>query len=92
MQICLEVQDQIVEQLQKNWQNVPQRVLEILAVEAYKSQVLNSVEVGQLLNLSSRLEVDAFLKQYGAYLPYDETDFEQDLQTMRLLEQKEEIN
>lgn len=57
-------------------------------VDAYKTEAITRAEVGQLLNLSSRFEVDAFLKQANAYLQYDEADFEQDMRTMAKLREE----
>ena len=38
-----------------------------------------------MLQLPSRLETHAFLKQMGVYLNYDEAELEQDIQTLKEL-------
>lgn len=86
MQITIDIPDEYVQQLKPNLDKLSQRILETLVVEAYKAQNLTSAEVGRILNLN-RFEVDAFLKQHGAYLHYSIIDFQQDLQTLQQLEQ-----
>ncbi len=87
MQVTIEIPDEIAHHLEKEWDNLPRRVLEILAVEAYKAEVITRADVRRVLQLSSRYETDTFLKQAGACLHYDESDFEHDLLTMEKLEQ-----
>lgn len=85
MQITIEVPDELAERLLGNQHSpLSRQVLEVLAVEAYKADRLTSAEVGRILGLS-RWEVDAFLKQHQAYLHYDETDLEQDIETLSQL-------
>jgi predicted HTH domain antitoxin len=85
MQITIEVPDELAERLLGN-EHLPlsRQVLEVLTVEAYKAERLTSAEVGRILGFS-RWEVDAFLKQHQAYLHYDETDLEQDIETLSQL-------
>ncbi len=82
MQITIDLPDEIASTIQEKWHNFPRKVLECLAIEAYRQGVITSAQVGRMLHLSSRYEVDGFLKQAEAYLHYDEADFEQDLLTM----------
>lgn len=85
MQITIHLPDEIVNTIQEKWNNVPGKVVECLAIEAYRQGVITSAQVGKMLNLSSRYEVDSFVNQARAYLHYDEADFEQDLLTMKKL-------
>ena len=55
-------------------------VLEAIALEAYRSDLLTTAEIRKLLGLSSRMDVDAFLKEYGAFLPYREEDLAHDIE------------
>jgi predicted HTH domain antitoxin len=88
MQITVEVPELIANQMREKWGELPQKILELLAVEAYRAEVITSSEVGKMLKLSHRLEVDEFLKKEGAYLQYDEADFERDLRTMQKFERE----
>jgi predicted HTH domain antitoxin len=56
-----------------------------LALEAYQNQLISTAELGQILNISSRLEIHAFLKKTGIYLNYDEEELEKDLATLEQL-------
>lgn len=85
MQVTIEIPDVIAHQIQGQWQDLPQKFLEALAVEAYRSGSLTRGQIQQMLDVNSLYEVDGFLKQSGAYLHYAEDDFEQDLLTMKRL-------
>jgi len=89
MQITIEIPDKTADRMSAQWGNLEKRALEILAAEAYRAEVISAAEVGWMLKLSTRLQVDGFLKQEGAYLRYTEADLEQDIQTMRSLRAKE---
>jgi len=89
MQITIDIPDEYVQRLEPTLVNLPQRILEIMVVDAYKANRLTSAEVGRILNLN-RFEVDAFLKQHQAYLHYAIADFNQDLQTLQQLHQQQQ--
>jgi len=82
MQITIEIPDDIAHQLANTPDQLSRRALESLVVEAYRHQQISTAQVQRLLNLSSRLATDAFLKTYEAYLPYTVADLEQDLQVI----------
>ncbi|PZO44881.1 MAG: hypothetical protein DCF17_03045 [Shackletoniella antarctica] len=88
MHIDIEVPETIAQRLTEQWGDLPDKLLEILAVEAYRNEILTSAEVGRLLGLHSRWEVDAFLKQAKAYLHYTEDDLAQDRQTLQRLREQ----
>jgi hypothetical protein len=85
MQITIDIPEAIGQQLTAQWGNVSQRAKEALAVEAYRTGSLTSVQVQSLLDLSDRWEVEKFLKKSQAYLNYTESDLEQDKQTLNNL-------
>lgn len=72
MKVAIALPKDLGHQLEVKWGNVPQRALEALALEAYRSGVFTEAELQRMLNLSSRWEVDAFLKRSQAYLDYTE--------------------
>ncbi|MBW4555700.1 MAG: UPF0175 family protein [Trichormus sp. ATA11-4-KO1] len=82
MQITIEIPEEIGNQLQQTWQDLPQKILESLALEAYRSGIMTSAQIQQLLHFSSWWETEQFLKQSQAYLDYTENDLEQDIQTL----------
>ncbi len=83
MNIAIEVPEDIGHQLLARWGDISQRALEALTLEAYRSEVITEVQVQRMLNLSSRWEVEAFLKRAKAYLDYTEADLEQDILAIR---------
>lgn len=88
MQIQIALPDDVATSLEAKWGSLERKLLEILAIEAYRDGSISAGKVRELLGMSTRLEVDAFLKEKGVYLHYDEADLEQDLLTMRRLEQE----
>ena len=92
MQITIEIPDIIAEQVQRQWHNLSQKLLENLSVEAYNAGILSRKQIQQLLMLPSLYEVDGFLKQSGAFLPYSEADFDQDLIIMQKLMDRRVVN
>lgn len=83
MQITVEVPDEIAQRLGQFEGDLSHRLLELIVADAYSSGKINTAEVGQILQLPSRLSVYAFLKRMGVYLNYDEAELEQDLQTLK---------
>lgn len=86
MQITIELPDDIAGMLaRRNGADLPRAVLEAVAVEGYRSGGLTHAQVGRLLGIEYRLDVDAFLKEHGADLHYNLEDLERDRQTAREL-------
>lgn len=83
MQITVEIPDELVQRLDQTEDNLSRRLLEVMIADAYRSGKISTAEVGQILQLSSRLTVHLFLKQMGVYLNYNEAELEQDLQTLK---------
>ena len=91
MQIQIALPDDVASSLEAKWGSLERKVLEMLVIEAYREGSISVGKVRELLGMSTRLEVDAFLKEKGVYLHYDEVDFEQDIATMRRLEQEGQL-
>jgi len=81
MQITLNLPDELVQHFNRD--DLSRDILEALVVRAYQEEKISHAEVGRILGLSSRWEVDAFLKEHDADLHYDETDLERDRATLR---------
>ena len=82
MEISIHVPDAIAAQLRNHWRDLPRHALQALVADAYRHQLLTAGQVRELLDLPTRLDVDAFLKQAGAYLHYTEEDLDQDRRTL----------
>jgi hypothetical protein len=83
MNVAVEIPDVVSAPLQSKWRDVPRRVLEATAAEAYRTGVLTAHQVGQLLGHASRWETEAFLENIQAYLHYTEADLDRDLVALR---------
>jgi predicted HTH domain antitoxin len=77
MTVPIELPEEIARQLEASWRNVPRRALEAVALEGYRSGALTRGQAGQLLGLDF-WEVEAFLKERQALLPYGHADLEAD--------------
>jgi predicted HTH domain antitoxin len=83
MTAAVDIPDDLERRQREGWKDVPRKVLEAIAVEAYRSGALTGAEVQRLLGLSSRWDLEAFLRQSGAMLDYDAADLAHDLETLR---------
>jgi predicted HTH domain antitoxin len=83
MTVAIEIPDDLERQLNTGWSDLPRRVLEAVALEAYRSGVFTSAEVGRLLGFESRWDTETFLQQHGACLDYTEDDLARDTAALR---------
>jgi hypothetical protein len=83
MNITVEIPDAIAGALAGAGQDPPRAVLEAVALEGYRRQVLGESAVRRLLGFETRMEVHAFLKEHGVYLNYSQEDLEHDLAEAR---------
>ena len=82
MKVDIQIPEKIGLQLQREWRDVPRRVVEAVALEAYRSDALSREQVGDLLGLSF-WETEAFLIEHQAYLDYSVEDLDADRATLR---------
>ncbi|GAC1400398.1 MAG: hypothetical protein NVSMB56_15480 [Pyrinomonadaceae bacterium] len=85
MSVIIEMPEEIEQQLKTEWDNLPRRALEALALEGYRSGAITPAQLRRMLDFETRMEADAFLKQHGVYLEYTETDLERDRETHQQL-------
>lgn len=85
MEIKINIPEEIGDKLEQNWGDLPQKILEVLAVEGYQKGLLTAYQVQQLLNLESRWQTEEFLSASQAYIDYDLTDLDKDLNTLNKL-------
>ena len=81
MQIKIFLPDDVAFSLEAKWGSIERKLLEMLVIEAYQEGSISGGKVRELLGMSTRLEVDAFLKARGVDLHYSEADLEADRQT-----------
>ena len=92
MQIQIALPDDVACSLNAKWGSLERKLLEVLVIEAYREGSISIGKVRELLGMSTRLEVDAFLKAKGVDLHYNEADFEADLQTHEQLQREAKLN
>lgn len=83
MQLSIELPEDIVRTLQEKWGDLSRHTVEALAIEGYRTRVLTRSQVARLLNLETRMEVDAFLKKAEVYLDYTGDDLKRDRKAHR---------
>ena len=88
MSVTIELPEEIEQQLETEWGNLPRRALEAVALEGYRSGALTLAQLRRMLGFKTRMEADAFLKQHGVYLEYTEADLERDRETHRRLRER----
>ena len=87
MQITVEIPDTLAHKLEAKWGNLEHKLLELWVIEAYRDVLISAGRARELLEFSTRLELDAFFKERDVHLHYDMADLAQDLKTMEKLEQ-----
>ncbi len=78
MRVWLDVPDAVIEQLAEKGQDLSRAALEALAIDAYRMDRITAHQLGQLLEIPSRYELDGFLKHHGVPLEYTIEDFERE--------------
>ena len=85
MRVTIQLPDDISAALEEQWDDVPRRSLEAIAVEAYRTGALTDSQVRRLLGFESRFQVHALLKEHHVPLQYTAADLEDDLRPQREL-------
>jgi len=88
MEVTVHIPDMIGNRLGKDMSALARWLLEKAGLEAYRSGEISSHELRLMLGMTSRLEVDAFLKVHEVYLEYTDEDFAHDAETSRQLQCK----
>jgi predicted HTH domain antitoxin len=85
MKITIDLPDKLTEKIGQQWGDLSKKVLDNIALEAYKSKIISTAELGEILGFSSRLENHDFLKKSEVYLNYEREDLEKDIETIKYL-------
>jgi hypothetical protein len=78
MQLTLDIPDDLAPPLLPPGRNPAQVALEAIALEAYRERRLTGHQLRLLLGITSRYELDGFLKDHRIE-KYTSEDFEQDI-------------
>lgn len=87
MEIIISIPDELAAPLIPPGQDASRAALEALAIEAYRERRMTGYQLRMLLGISTRYELDAFLREHKIE-KYTIEDFEHDLSTIRDLEGK----
>ena len=87
MELRINIPDEIAAHLPPNGTDISRWLLEMAALEGYKSSKLTETQLKQMLGFQTRLEVDAFLKQHEVYFEYSDEDLALEAETSRKLMQ-----
>jgi hypothetical protein len=85
MDVRIDVPDDIVHRMKTRWSDLPRRTLQALAIESYRAGVITEAEVQRMLNLPSRWDADAVLKEAQAYSEYTDIDLREDIDAIHRL-------
>jgi predicted HTH domain antitoxin len=85
MSVTIDLPEDISAALTEQWDDVPRRSLEAIAVEAYRTGALTESQIRRLLGFETRFEVHALLKEHQVPLRYTAADLEEDLSAHRQL-------
>jgi hypothetical protein len=85
MDVRIEVPDDIVHRMKTRWSDLRLGMLHALAIESYRAGVISEAEVQRMLNLPSRWDADAVLKEARAFIDYTDIDLQEDIDAIRRL-------
>lgn len=91
MRITLKIPDELASALASRGQEPARAALEALGIEAYLQRRITGYQLRLLLGISSRYELDGFLKAHEVY-DYAFEDFEKDLASIREFREKEKAD
>lgn len=93
MEITLTIPDEVAAGIQ-NGSKLPvsRKLLEMAALEGYKSGLLTLAQIQAMLGFESRFELDGFLKDHGVLFQYSPEEIEEELATIRTLREAREEN
>ncbi|MCI0389356.1 MAG: UPF0175 family protein [Acidobacteria bacterium] len=86
MEITLTIPDSIATELQNGSATpLPRRLLELAALEGYRSGLFTLPQIQAMLGFESRFDLDGFLKAHGVLFDYSPEEIEEELETIRSL-------
>ncbi len=83
MQVTIEVPEDIANQFAGDVSGVSRAATEALAIEGVRSGRLSAGQARRMLGFQTRMQVDAFLKARGVYLPMTAQDVENEAELSR---------
>jgi hypothetical protein len=65
--------------------DIPRQALEALGLDAYRAGRLTKAELGRLLAIPTRFELDAFLKAHDVHEPYSLEEIDREVADLQRL-------
>jgi hypothetical protein len=88
MDVQIHIPDELASAILVDQPDLARAALESLALEGYRSQRMSEAQVRRLLGFRTRMQVHAFLKQHNVYLNYSVQELEQDLESLKAVEER----
>lgn len=85
MNLTVHIPDDLVTQLRASGGDLSRRALEAFALHEYKSGHITKAVLRRLLGLTSRDELDGFLKSHDVWIDYTVDDFHREIQDLKRL-------
>lgn len=83
MDVAIQIPDEVGRALAARSADVARAVLEVVAIEAYRTGAITPAQVQEMLGLRSRWETEVFLRRAEAYHDYTMDDLERDIVAIR---------
>ena len=83
MQVTIELPEDIASQLAGDPSGLTRAATEALAIEGVRSGKLSTGQARRMLGFRTRMQVDAFLKAHGVFLPLTPQDVEHEAELSR---------
>jgi len=83
MRVTIDLPADVSAALQQRGADVSRQALEALAVDGYRTGALTETQVRRMLELETRFDVHALLKEHRVPLRYTESDLADDLAALR---------
>jgi hypothetical protein len=83
LRVMVELPGELAEQIRQSSGHIGRRLLESFAAESYRSNAMTGWQVQQLLGLSDRFALDAFLKHAGVFREYTAEELALDYEASR---------
>jgi hypothetical protein len=83
MDVAIRIPDEVGRALMARGADVTRAVLEAVAIEAYRSNIITPAQVQEMLGFRSRWETESFLHRAEAYHEYTMDDLDRDIAAIR---------
>lgn len=85
MTVTVQIPDDLARRLSAQGGDVSRHVLEVLALEEYKSGHLTKPELRQMLGFETGYQLDGFLKAHDVWIDYSVEDLERERASLKRL-------